>query len=102
MGLQRPLPQTSLIMSKESSRRKKRRRYESNKNLIRALKNQPCADCDITYPHYVMDFDHRDPKDKTANVAALKSRSPDAILFEISKCDLVCANCHRIRTHGSN
>lgn len=47
-----------------------------------------------------MDFDHRDPATKTKAVSQLISecRSMDIILEEIAKCDLVCANCHRIRT----
>lgn len=46
-----------------------------------------------------MDFDHRNPATKKANVARLKHKSTEGMLAEITKCDLVCANCHRIRTH---
>ncbi len=34
------------------------------REIIRELKNKPCADCQIPYPYYVMQFDHRDPKMK--------------------------------------
>lgn len=59
-------------------------------------------DCGKKYPPYVMDFDHRDRRTKIAGINQminLHSYSKDKILIEINKCDLVCANCHRIRTY---
>lgn len=49
-----------------------------------------------------MDFDHRDPHDKTANLSAAWAGgwTRERVLEEAAKCDVVCANCHRIRTHG--
>jgi len=61
--------------------------------------SRPCMDCNIFYPACVMDFDHRDPKIKTKAVSKLLGYSFKRVKEEISKCDLVCANCHRIRTH---
>jgi hypothetical protein len=60
----------------------------------------PCADCKVTYPYYVMDFDHLGD-DKVDNLADIVRRkcSKKAVYAEIEKCELVCANCHRIRTH---
>ncbi|MBI5153088.1 MAG: hypothetical protein HZA36_01365 [Parcubacteria group bacterium] len=71
-------------------------------DFVVAFKQKPCMDCGITYPPYVMDFDHRDRKTKVASINEminLHSYSKDKILAEINKCDLVCANCHRIRTY---
>lgn len=58
-------------------------------------------DCKREFPSYVMDFDHRDASTKRDTVSNLvaKARSLMAIEAEIAKCDLVCSNCHRIRTH---
>lgn len=68
---------------------------------VAALKERPCMDCGGSFPSYVMDFDHRDPTEKVANIARLiVGGSWKRIQDEIAKCDLVCANCHRIRTHG--
>ena len=67
---------------------------------IRDLKEKsPCLDCKKTYPYYVMDFDHvRGVKHK--NVSELISTlSKKKIDLEIAKCEIVCSNCHRIRTH---
>jgi hypothetical protein len=67
---------------------------------INKLKDVPCADCGMKYPHYVMDFDHRPGTHKIANVADLvKSVCVKRALVEVEKCDIICANCHRIRTH---
>lgn len=74
---------------------------EKLKSYIDELKNQPCTDCGQTYPSYVMDFDHLDGYTKHKNVADLigERTSIRVIRNELAKCELVCANCHRIRTH---
>lgn len=62
------------------------------------LKDQPCADCKLSWPSCVMEFHHRDPATKSFTVSRLLTdRSWAAILEEVAKCDLLCANCHRIR-----
>lgn len=62
-------------------------------------KSVPCADCHQTFPIICMDFDHV-RGEKIGNVADMvKSNKPLALIVaEIAKCDVVCANCHRIRT----
>jgi hypothetical protein len=46
-----------------------------------------------------MDFDHRDPALKVKRVPAMiASHGIEGILAEVAKCDIVCANCHRLRT----
>jgi len=71
-------------------------------NWVSSLKNnKPCVDCKNTYPHYVMDFDHIDDnKEFSISWAAMNGLSKERISEEISKCELVCSNCHRIRTHN--
>ena len=70
--------------------------------LLNAIKNVPCLDCKESFPPYCMDFDHRDPDSKVNNVARLIANNykMDDVLAEIAKCDIVCSNCHRKRTHG--
>ena len=67
---------------------------------LRDLKTKTaCIDCGINYPYYVMDFDHVRGV-KQANVMELVSTlSKKRIDLEIAKCEIVCSNCHRIRTH---
>ena len=57
-----------------------------------------CVDCGIEYPPYVFDFDHRDPNEKAFTLSQFYGGYPRQ-LEESKKCDLVCANCHRERTH---
>jgi hypothetical protein len=70
------------------------------RNFVDNLKRNPCMDCGGSFPPECMDFNHRDPSTKIGGVAKLSSAggSMAVLLAEIAKCDLVCANCHRIRT----
>ena len=70
----------------------------SKKALINSLKSGPCTDCGNSYPPHVMDFDRL--SDKTEDVAKMSGyrRSVQRIMTEVAKCELVCSNCHRIRT----
>jgi hypothetical protein len=45
-----------------------------------------------------MDFDHRPGEEKLFNVSRFCVASMQLVLAEVAKCDLVCSNCHRIRT----
>lgn len=79
------------------------KRRASRRELINNAKNIPCADCGIKYPPYIMDFDHRDPDQKSFGIGeSLVSKRPEVLLAEIAKCDVVCSNCHRERTHSKN
>lgn len=70
--------------------------YARGRALTDRMKTRPCADCGGTFPPCVMDFDHLDPTTKVAPVALL--RGTQQLLIEIAKCEVVCANCHRVRT----
>lgn len=66
--------------------------------LMTYLQSHPCVDCGETDP-VVLHFDHRDRAEKLDTIGALLSRSGWAVfLAEIAKCDVRCANCHRLRT----
>lgn len=82
--------------------KKKARKYGKKLAMkVWVYKEQtPCTDCNQIYPHYVMDFDHRDPETKDFVLAHAQFKgSWRKIEKEMEKCDLVCANCHRERTH---
>jgi hypothetical protein len=74
-------------------------------NLIRRKSEEikgstPCADCDMQYPHYMMDFDHLPEFVKVRNLSAVNNFSTVAEwMKEVAKCEVVCANCHRHRTY---
>lgn len=69
--------------------------------IVEDAKDVPCADCGKAWPPYVMDFDHLDGKAKRFNVADVMhwGLGVDTLRAEIAKCEVVCANCHRERTH---
>lgn len=59
----------------------------------------PCADCGEMFPVFVMHWDHLPGFEKVDEIGTMVgNRSRDLILKEIEKCELVCANCHVIRT----
>lgn len=67
-----------------------------NKIQVDALKRNPCTDCGGTFPTDAMDFDHVSGV-KVANISDLISGPNSVLLAELSKVELVCATCHRIR-----
>lgn len=90
------------LKNKQLYKEKNIRRRKELINFVFSLKQKPCMDCGKQYPPYVMDFDHRDKKTKLASINSMvnfHSYSKTKILEEIEKCDLVCSNCHRIRTY---
>ena len=76
------------------------RRRVKRRSMLAALKEGvPCTDCGVSYPSFVMDFDHvRGAKQFSVGAGAL-TLAWDRVLAEVEKCELVCANCHRVRTH---
>ena len=78
----------------------KRQARDRNKEYVRDLKEKhPCSDCGEFYHYSQMDFDHIQGK-KKHNVSryANSAVSIKTIKDELAKCELVCANCHRLRT----
>lgn len=82
---------------RKAAERRKRVREEARDYLITA-KSNPCTDCGNSFHWFAMDFDH--VGDKVADIHQMVRRGfPLArIREEISKCELVCAVCHRLRT----
>jgi hypothetical protein len=75
-----------------------RERWRYNADLLDQLRSVPCADCGGRYAQCSRDFDHREPSTKIRAVTRLIAGSTERLLAEAAKCDIVCANCHRIRT----
>jgi hypothetical protein len=79
----------------------KRRNKAKKEKLYTFLSDKCCTDCGISDIR-LLEFDHLDPQTKTKAVARFISGgySWDRLLEEINKCEIVCANCHRLRTYG--
>src|SRR6266849_670862 len=90
------------LASREKYRARRRLRAQDRAakgaTLLAEHKARPCLDCGGRFHFSAMDFDHVSGT-KLFNVGNSRSYSHFKILAEIAKCDVVCANCHRIRTY---
>lgn len=69
------------------------------REFLNKIKNVPCKDCGGRFPPVCMDFDHLDSSKKELKIGSLvSSPTEEMLLAEIVKCEIVCSNCHRIRT----
>lgn len=80
------------------------RKYKShNSDLVKRWKMlKGCALCDFKAEHSVqLDLDHIIPrKSKTYHKQAINtSWSKKRLKEELSKCQVLCANCHRLKTY---
>lgn len=85
---------------KGSGARKASKRRIKIRAIIKSAKAVPCADCEIQYPYWVMDFDHVRGTKRFAMGNVQCTITETQLLEEISKCDVVCSNCHRTREHA--
>ncbi len=70
---------------------------ENKQRLYTYLSSHPCVDCGQTDVR-VLEFDHVQGN-KSANITRMLNGAPwSAIAAEIAKCEVRCANCHRIKT----
>ena len=78
----------------------KRERMQSLVDWMRELKSsRPCTDCGRWFHHAAMGFDHLPGTTKRSEISTLLySGYRQVLLDEIAKCELVCTNCHAIRT----
>ena len=81
-------------------RARQRARVDEARAWMASVKSGvPCADCGESFPVYVMHWDHLPGFEKVGDVSAMvESRTRAAVLEELKKCELVCANCHVLRT----
>lgn len=61
-----------------------------------------CTDCGYNAHPAALDFDHLPGTLKLYTIRAGQSLGWKALLAEIEKCEVVCSNCHRIRTVTRN
>lgn len=71
-------------------------RYSTIKDALIAVMGGRCARCAGVFPRRVFDF-HHEGADKSEHPSAmLVNQSAAAIAREMSRCVLLCANCHRL------
>ena len=60
-----------------------------------------CQVCGYNNPEFpsALDFDHIDPKTKTSSISQMMTKPFEEVVAEVSKCRVLCANCHYAVTH---
>ena len=81
--------------------RHSRERHQERYQFLAAYKlTVGCLDCGYRHHAAALEFDHipeRGPKRFTLTRGGLGVGWP-ALLLELEKCEVVCSNCHHIRT----
>lgn len=78
-------------------KRNKEANARNRKFVAEYLLAHPCVDCGETNI-LVLEFDHRENKRLDIGTMLCSAYSLKALQVEINKCDVRCANCHRIKT----
>jgi hypothetical protein len=68
------------------------------KVIARWKRRKGCMDCGYRVNAEALELDHRPGEKKIGTVSQLLFHAWPKVKTEIAKCDVVCANCHRIRT----
>ena len=92
---------TLLVFKKPQTRQDTVERNQAKKRaFVQAYKmERGCADCGYNAHPEALDFDHRPGETKMLNIGQkLCNVGLARIKEEIVKCDVVCSNCHRVRT----
>lgn len=91
------------LKCRQCTRAQMRARYADRSAAVDDYKTASgCVDCGWNEHPRALEFDHLPGNGKRFNISAAIAQLsvPMAEIFaEIAKCDLVCANCHRIRTY---
>ena len=72
-------------------------RFKQRKARAIAYKGGICADCRGTFHYAVFEFHHTDPTRKELTGNQLKRLAWETVKAELDHCELLCANCHRLR-----
>lgn len=72
-------------------------RIEAFQAWMDFVKLEPCKDCGGRFAPEAMDFDHVRGT-KLRGIGQMQTASKKTLFDEMQKCELVCANCHRVRT----
>lgn len=81
----------------------KRRSKQQRANLratVQELKGTTCSECGGTFHTCQLDFDHLGDKEFDIGKAVSVGCSEKKLREEIAKCQVVCANCHRLLTYN--
>ena len=81
-------------ISQQRDRRRELREWVSG-----IKSSTPCSDCDRFFHFAAMTYDHLPGQEKRGDISNLIAGGYKSVLVtEMAKCEVVCANCHAIRT----
>lgn len=78
-------------------------RIKPRQDYLDAIKlTSGCTDCGLKIPHpEIYDFDHLPGCDKVMPLSKFLTKGTfEDLVAEVAKCEVVCANCHRIRSRS--
>lgn len=82
-----------------NARRSAEDRLRLKRNLVDMLGGK-CVDCGYSTHLAALDFDHKDPTQKKFLLSrAMQYMDSRKVMEEAQKCEIRCANCHRVKTH---
>lgn len=82
----------------EARKSNTRRLNRERSDFLSAYKlERGCIDCGYRAHAEALDFDHV-TGEKLVQVSWIKRASMKRLMAEIAKCEVVCANCHRVRS----
>ena len=82
----------------EANRVYLRQQRQNRREWLAAYKlEKGCADCGYNAHSEALDFDHVEDN-KEFGLGGRGGQSWERIYAEVEKCEVVCANCHRVRT----
>ena len=82
-----------------------KKRYDEVRAKVDAIKLESgCVKCGYKDNPVALDFNHTNPLEKSFNINNNYNMTWEKVEQEIAKCEVLCANCHRIHTftHGHN
>jgi len=91
------IPYWRMKHSEQARNRARKRKLEAIEYL-----GGKCSDCLKEHHPAVYEFHHLDPATKESDGAVFLQRTRETMFKELTKCVLLCANCHRLRHHTWN
>jgi hypothetical protein len=92
--------QRNIETRRARSRATNKVKYDLHRERLNAIKmERGCIDCGYAAHPAALDFDHRDPATKSFGIGSSLVRTWVLIEAEVAKCDVRCANCHRVKTY---
>lgn len=91
-------------MEKNKEYAKEKQRESKRKRKLESIQylGGKCCNCKKEFHPAVYEFHHRNPLEKDRDPSKMLQLSWERLVAELDKCDLLCANCHRLKHHGGN